>query len=107
MKTQSATTRKITVIGVFCAIAFILAAASNAIPIKFNDFLGFDFKDCIIAMAGFALGPVPVLIISVIVSFLEMILISQTGPIGMIMNILSSVTFSVIPALLYKKNTVV
>ncbi|MBR2444118.1 MAG: ECF transporter S component [Clostridia bacterium] len=102
---KSKTARRVATIGVFCALAYVLSVLTGVVlPIKFNDFLGFDFKDSIIVMAGFALGPHVTIIISVIVSFVEMITISSTGPIGMIMNIISSVTYAIIPSLFYKKN---
>ncbi|MBQ7907028.1 MAG: ECF transporter S component [Clostridia bacterium] len=103
MKSKKA--RSITTIGVFCALAYVLSVLTSlVVPIKFNEFLGFDFKDSVIVMAGFALGPYATIIISLVVSFVEMVTISTTGPIGMVMNIISSVTYAIIPSLLYKKN---
>ena len=59
-------------------------------------------KDIIICIAGFILGPIPVIGVSVAVSFLEMITISQTGFYGFIMNIISTCAFVVPAALIYK-----
>lgn len=98
------TTRNIVVCGLFSAIAFILTNIGNLIPIRFAGFLSFDPKDAIIVIAGFALGPLATIIISVAVAFIEAITISSTGVIGFIMNIISSVSFALIPSLLYKKN---
>ncbi len=96
-------TRKIAIIGMFSAIAFVLSAVGNLVPIRIAGFLSYDPKDAIIVIAGFALGPVATIAISVVVSFLEMAFISSTGIIGCLMNILSSVAFALIPALFYKK----
>ncbi|MBO5338986.1 MAG: ECF transporter S component [Clostridia bacterium] len=98
------TTRNIVVCGLFSAIAFILTNIGNLIPIRFAGFLSFDPKDAIIVIAGFALGPLATIIISVAVAFIEAVTISTTQIIGFIMNIISSVSFALIPSLLYKKN---
>lgn len=95
-------TKKIAVLGMFSAIAFVLSAVGNLVPIRVAGFLNYDPKDAIIVMAGFALGPLATVIISVVVSFLEMAFISTTGIIGCLMNILSSVAFALIPAIFYK-----
>ena len=96
-------TRKIAIMGMFSAIAFVMSAVGNLVPVRVAGFLNYDPKDAIIVMAGFALGPLATVIISVVVSFLEMAFISSTGIIGCLMNILSSVAFALIPALFYKR----
>ncbi len=95
-------TRYIATVGMLSAFAYILAVIGHFVPIYFNDFLKYDPKDAIIVMAGFALGPVSSIIISVIVAFLELITISTTGVIGFAMNIISSVAFATVAALVYK-----
>ena len=96
-------TRKITNIGMFAAIAYIFTLIGHFIPIAFTDFLRYDPKDAIIVIAGFALGPLAALLISVIVAFLELITISTTGVIGFAMNIVSSASFACVSSLVYKK----
>ena len=66
-------------------------------------FLEYEPKDVIIAMGGFMFGPLSAVIISVIVSFVEMLTISDTAWWGMIMNIISSCSFAGVAALVYKK----
>lgn len=95
-------TRNLTSIGVFCAFAYVLTNLGNVIPIRFAGFLSFDPKDVAIVIAGFALGPWATLAISLVVSFIEMITISGTGPIGFVMNVISSMCFAFIPAFVYK-----
>lgn len=98
MKTK---TQKITLTAMFCALAYV-AVAVGRIPAV--EFLKYDPKDIVITLGGLILGPVAALVISVITSFIEMITISDTGPIGLIMNIISSCSFSCTAALIYKKN---
>lgn len=95
-------TRYISTVGMLSAFAYILAVIGHFVPIYFNDFLKYDPKDAIIVIAGFALGPVASIIISVIVAFLELVTISTTGVIGFAMNIISSVAFATIAALVYR-----
>ncbi len=97
-------TKKIVLIGMFSAIAYIFTLIGHLIPIAFMDFLKYDPKDAIIVIAGFALGPLSALVISVLTALLELITISTTGIIGFVMNVIASATFACIPALIYKKS---
>ena len=96
-------TRKITLIGMFSALAYIFTLVGHLVPISFTDFLRYDPKDAIIVIAGFSMGPVAALIISVIVAFLELVTISTTGLVGFAMNIISSASFACVAAIVYKK----
>lgn len=92
--------KKITTIGMLCAAAYI-AVVLCRIPVVL--FLSYEPKDVIITIAGFIFGPLTSFVISVIVSFIEMITISSTGPWGFFMNMLSSCAFSCTAAYIYKK----
>ena len=95
--------KRITTIGMLSAIAYIFTLIGHLVPIYFNDFLKYDPKDAIIVIAGFSLGPLAALIISVIVALLELVTISTTGIIGCLMNIIASAAFACIAALVYKR----
>lgn len=90
--------KRITVIAVLCAIAYLV---SFIFPFKVS-FLTFDLKDAIIAISALMYGPIAGLISSVIVPFLEFITTSETGIYGFIMNFLSSAAFSVTAGIIYK-----
>ena len=79
------------------ALAF-LARLVFKIPVSF---LTFDIKDSIIALGGMIFGPVSGVVIALLVSLMEMI-ISETGPIGFVMNFISSAAFAGTAALIYK-----
>ena len=64
----------------------------------------FGFQKPIIAIAGFIFGPLSAALVGVVVAAVEMVTISATGPIGLIMNILSSCCFACVAAFLYKRN---
>ena len=96
--------KQIAAAGVFCAFAFVLTNLGNIIPIRFAGFLSFDPKDAMIVMAGFAIGPWAAVGITFACALLELITISTTGIIGFIMNVISSLCFALVPAILYKKN---
>lgn len=86
-----------------CALAFVAVVAIRIPVIPMLPFLKYEPKDVIILTGGFLFGPLSAVLISVIVSFLEMITISSTWIIGLIMNILSTVSFVCPAAYLYKK----
>ncbi|NLY36161.1 MAG: ECF transporter S component [Tissierellia bacterium] len=87
-------TKQLTILAMLSALAFLLTAFGR-IPMVL--FLKYDPKDVIILIAGFIYGPVSSIVISFLVSLVEMVTISDTGFIGFIMNVLSTLAF-VIPA---------
>ncbi len=97
MKNNKKELMKIASIAMLSALAF-LARLVFKIPVSF---LTFDIKDTVIATGGLIFGPVSAVIISLLVSLIEMI-ISETGPIGFVMNFISSAVFSGCAALIYK-----
>ena len=96
-------TSRLTVTAMLCALAFVAVAALR-VPITPVEFLKYEPKDVIIAIGGFLYGPVTALVISLIVSLIEMVSISTTGWIGFLMNVLSSAFFCCTAALIYRKN---
>lgn len=96
------TTKYIALIAMFSAVSYVLVLISKIIP-NVAGFLSYEPKDAIIVIAGFILGPMASFLISVIVSLIEMLTISTTGPYGLLMNIVSTCAFSVPAALIYKK----
>lgn len=99
-------TRKITVLAMLSALAFILTYLFYFLPIPpfmpSAAFLNYEPKDVIIAIAGFIYGPLAAIPISIVVSLLEMPL-SGTGLIGLVMNVLSTCAFTCTAAFIYKK----
>jgi riboflavin transporter FmnP len=89
--------KKIASIAMLSALAF-LARLIFKIPVSF---LTFDIKDSIIALGGMIFGPISGVVIALLVSLIEMI-ISETGPIGFVMNFISSAAFAGTAALIYK-----
>lgn len=96
-------TSRLTIMAMLCALAFVAVLAIRIPIIPVAPFLEYEPKDVIIMTGGFLFGPLASVLISVIVSFVEMITISSTGVIGLIMNILSTVAFVCPAAYLYKK----
>lgn len=95
-------TRYVAVCAMFCAIAYVLTLIGQLVP-QVAGFLSYDPKDVAVVIIGFILGPLASVFVSVIVSFIEMISISGTGPIGFLMNVLSTCAFAVPAAIVYKK----
>ena len=66
-------------------------------------FLSYDPKDIVIATGGFLLGPLAGAGISLLVSLVEMVTVSDTGFIGFFMNVLSTCAFVLPAAWMYKR----
>jgi len=92
-------TRRIAVLAMLAAMAFIV----SLIRIPAIAFLRYEPKDVIITIAGFLYGPMAVIPVSIAVSFIEMVTVSDTGPIGMMMNIIATCSFACTASFIYKK----
>ena len=88
--------KKITAIAVFAALAYVIHFIH--IPVAF---LNLDFKDVVMTVAGLYFGPASAVVLSILVPLLEYPT-SETGPYGLIMNILSSGAFVIVASLIYK-----
>lgn len=93
-------TRKLIVMALFCALAFASTALFR-IPVVL--WLKYDPKDCLLAIGGMLYGPMAAVLMSVVISLVEMVTISDTGVIGMLMNVLSSLLFILPSAILYRR----
>ena len=92
--------RKMILMALFAAIAYMIVSLVR-IPVVL--FLSYEPKDVVITIGGFLLGPVASFIISLIVSVVEMVTISQTGPIGCLMNLISTCSFACVASFIYKR----
>lgn len=93
--------KKLTVLALLCAMAYLLMVTIK-IPVIL--FLKYEPKDIIITLGGFLYGPTASVIISSVVSVLEMFTASDTGIIGLIMNVLASCSFACTAAWIYHKS---
>ena len=94
-------TQKMVNLALLAAIAYVVMLVGR-VPVVL--FLKYDPKDVVIAIGGFIYGPMAAFGISLVVSFVEMLTTSTTGPIGFVMNVLSSCAFSCTAAVIYKRN---
>lgn len=90
--------KKLVLISLFGALAYVCMLVFR---IKVQH-LTFDAKDAITTVGAMILGPIPGVIISFLVAFLELI-VSDTGIYGFIMNFLSSATFSFVVSFIYRR----
>lgn len=103
MQKTKMSVKYMTTVAMFCAISFVAVLIGKLVP-NIAGFLSYDPKDAIVAIAGFILGPAAAAIIALIVSFIEMLTVSTTGPYGMLMNFLSTCAFAIPAAWFYKKS---
>ena len=96
-------TKKLVLLALLAAIAYLLAALIDIRIIPAAPFLSYEPKDVVITIGGFLLGPVAAFVISLVVALLEMVTVSDTGIIGCLMNLLSTACFACTAAIIYKK----
>ncbi|MBP3208732.1 MAG: ECF transporter S component [Oscillospiraceae bacterium] len=87
----------------FAALSFVSVLIAKVIP-NVAGFLSYEPKDAVIVIAGLLYGPLTSVLISVIVSLIEMLTISSTGPYGFLMNVISTCAFAVPAAWYYQKH---
>ena len=92
--------KEMVLIAMLAAIAYVIVALVR-IPVVL--FLKYEPKDVIITIGGFLLGPLAAFVTSLVVSLVEMVSLSDTGPIGALMNLLSTCSFACTAAIFYKK----
>ena len=91
-----------------CSMAMLTAIAVACdiflrIP-NIGGFLTYEPKDVILTIGAFIFGPIAGLVMALIVCLIEMVTISTTGPIGLVMNFLSSAVFIGVSSIIYHRN---
>ncbi len=98
-------TKKITALGMFAALTYVVMLLCKTMPPMFAafPFLSYDAKDVIIVIGGFVYGPFAAFLISLIVSLVEMLTVSDTNIIGCLMNIAAACAFACTASAIYSK----
>lgn len=91
--------RRMIAVGVFVALAYICCVLFHFKAA----FLSFDLKDAVMTIGAMFFGPLAGLITVLLTCLIEFVTISSTGVYGLIMNLLSSITFVCIGSLVYSK----
>lgn len=91
--------RRMIAVGVFVALAYICCVLFHFKAA----FLSFDLKDAVMTIGAMFFGPLAGLIMALLTCLIEFVTISSTGLYGLIMNLLSSITFVCIGSLVYSK----
>lgn len=101
---QYFTATRISFLAVFTALAFILRLPwFEFYIIPAVSFLKVDFSGVFVMIAGFALGPVAGLVVSVLKEILYGVAFSQTVGVGELANIIIMLPYILIPTICYKK----
>lgn len=96
------TTKNLAILGMLTAMAYIVTVFIRIPLMPAAPFLNYDVKDVIIAIGGFLFGPLAAVVLSVTVSLLELLTVSDTGIIGFVMNVLSTLAFVLPASLMYR-----
>lgn len=100
---EKMSTRYMAAVAMFAALSFVSVLIAKVIP-NVAGFLSYEPKDAVIVIAGLLYGPLTSVLISVIVSLIEMLTISSTGPYGFLMNVISTCAFAVPAAWYYQRH---
>ena len=98
---KKSNTKKMVSTAMFAALAYAATFACSYIP-KVAGFLSFYIKDAIIVLCALIFGPIWGAAIAIIVPLIESVTFSSTAWYGLIMNVLSSLTFCFVTGFIYK-----
>ena len=87
----------------FVALSFVAAYFIHFPVVPAAPFLKYDPKDVIITLCGFLSGPIPCLIVSVLTPLLEFFARNDSGIIGLTMNVVAAISFTLPATLFYRK----
>ena len=94
--------KKITTLAILAAIAYVVMVFIRIPLMPAAPYLSYDPKDIFFVIAAFLVGPLEGFIVVVLVCLIEMVTVSTTGPIGLLMNVIASLCFVMPAALIYK-----
>ena len=95
-------TREITGLAMVSAISYAVMLMGFRFMAS-AQFLKYEAKDVILTIGGFIYGPLGALAASFVVALAEMLTISETGPIGFLMNFVAAASFACTASLIYSK----
>lgn len=92
--------RRLTVMALLTALSY---ACVFFVRIPVVLFLNYEPKDVLLTIGGFLFGPLAGACMAIVVALLELVTISTTGVIGLVMNILSSCLFVCTASIIYHR----
>ena len=95
-------TKKITTIGMMCAMAMVVNLLIHFPIIPSVSFLSYDPKDIVIVIAGFIYGPFSAFVMSAICAVLDIMFRGGTI-LDILMNMISTCMFACVAGAIYKK----
>jgi riboflavin transporter FmnP len=96
-------TKSMVTYAMLSAVAYVAILLTRFQLVPAADFLKYDPKDVVVVISGFLYGPLPALAVNVVASFVEMISIGTSGPIGMLMTVLATASFSTPAVIIYRR----
>lgn len=99
---KSARIKKLVTLAMLAAVTYVVMLLCKNIP-PVAGFLQLEVKETIICIGGFIYGPLSAAVISIVVAVVEFFTVSDTGPIGLVMNLLATASFCCTASYIYKK----
>lgn len=103
--TKKISTRKMVIIGMMTAIATVVYYLDFGVPFM-PSFIKLDFSNVISLLTGFALGPIEGIIVCLLKNMIHVLIkgFGTTMGIGDIFDFVTSATFVLVAAVIYKRN---
>ena len=95
--------KKMVTLALLSALAYVVMVLIKFPLFPAAPFLKYEPKDIIITIGGFMFGPLAAFLMSLVVSLVEMVTVSDTGVIGAVMNLISTCAFACTASFIYRK----
>lgn len=97
----SGTTRKITVIGMLSAFAYVIMMFDFAVPMLIPDFITMDFSELPALIGAFSMGPLEGVLICLVKNLIHLTR-SRTGGVGELSNFILGASFVFTAGMIYR-----
>ena len=100
-------TKKMATMAMLAALAYVVTVTIHFPLTALAPYLKYDPKDVVLVIGGFLYGPAAAAAMTLVVCLVELVTISESGLIGLLMNFLSSAAFVCPAAMIYhRKRTI-
>ena len=95
--------RRLATMAMLVALAYVVTSVTRFPLVSAAPYRKYDPKDVVLAIGGFLYGPASAAIMSLATCLIEMVTVSESGPVGFLMNLLASLAFILPASLIYQK----
>ena len=95
--------KKLATMAMLVALAYVVTVVTRFPLMAAASYLKYDPKDVVLLIGAYLFGPLAGAAMSIATCFIEMITVSDTGIIGFVMQVIATLSFSGVAAVIYRR----